>query len=130
MKWDPLRDLIALQDRLGRLDARDAGWNPPMDVYETQEQYVVTAELPGLTREQIRIELRDNELTVAGQRPDPGVPANAYQQMERLQGPFSRTFVFGDPIHADGVVAEFSNGVLTVTVPKTARAGAKRVDVK
>lgn len=130
MKWDPLKDLIALQDRLGRLDVREAGWNPPMDVYETQDRYVVTAELPGLTREQIRIELRDSELTIGGQRPNPGVPPDAYQQMERLQGPFERTFVFSDPIHADGVSAEFQSGVLTVTVPKTARPGAKRVEVK
>lgn len=130
MKWDPLRELLALQDRLGRLDVRDPGWNPPMDVYETQDRYVVTAELPGLTRDQIRIELSDTELTVAGQRPEPGVPAHAYQQMERLQGPFARTFVFGDPIDGDAVNAEFTNGVLTITVPKTSHQGAKRVEVR
>jgi HSP20 family protein len=129
MKWDPLRDLISLRDRLGRLDGREAGWNPPMDVYETPDRYVVTAELPGLTRDQIRIELHDSELTVAGHRPEPGVPADAYQQMERLQGPFARTFVFGDPVDGDGVTAEFSTGVLCITVPKARRPAPKRVDV-
>jgi HSP20 family protein len=101
-----------------------------VDVYETGDRYVVTAELPGLPREAIQIELRENELTLRGQRTDPGVPAAAYQQMERPQGPFARSFVFTDPIDADRVAAELANGVLTVTVFKAERPGARRVEVK
>jgi HSP20 family protein len=130
MNWDPLRELLSLQDRLGRLDVRQPGWNPPIDVYETEDRYVVAAELPGLTREQIRIDLREGELTLAGHRPEEGIPAHAYQQMERLQGPFARTFVFADPIDAERVSAELTAGVLVVVVPKAARPGARRVEVK
>ncbi len=130
MPWDPLRDIMALQDRLGRLHGPEPAWNPPVDVYETQDEYVVTAELPGLTREDIQIELREGELTIRGHRPDPGVRPDAYHRMERLQGPFDRGFMFAEPIAADRINAEFRDGVLTVTLPKAARAEARRIPVE
>lgn len=130
MPWDPFRDILALQDRLGRIHGRDPGWTPPVDVYETRDRYVVTAELPGLSRDHIHIELREGELTIRGSRPDPGVPADAYERMERLQGPFARTFVFAEAVDAERIVAEFREGVLTITLPKSARAEPRRVEVK
>ena len=130
MPWDPFRDLLAFQDRLGGLHGRDSAWTPPVDVYETPNEYVVTAELPGLSRDDIQIELREGELTIRGLRPDPGVRPDAYHRMERLQGPFNRGFVFADPIDADRINAEFRDGVLTVTVPKAAQAQARRIPVE
>jgi HSP20 family protein len=130
MPWDPLRDLMALQDRLGRLHGREPAWTPPVDVYETPDEYVVTAELPGVTREDIQIELREGELTIRGQRPEPSVRPDAYHRMERLQGPFTRGFVFADPIAADRINAEFHDGVLTITVPKAVRAEPRRIPVE
>ena len=128
--WDPLRDVLALQDRLGRLQDGETGWKPPVDVYETADRYVVTAELPGLTRDDIQIELRERELTLRGRRADPGVPPDAYRQIERLQGAFARTFVFGEPIDGETVTAEFRDGVLTVSVPKASRPTPRRIDVR
>ena len=125
--WDPLRDVMSLQDRLGQ---GESGWKPPVDVYETADRYVVTIELPGLARSDIQIELRERELRLRGRRPDPGVPPHAYQQMERLQGPFARTFVFAEPIDGETVAAEFREGVLTVTVPKASRPTPRRIDVQ
>lgn len=130
MPWDPFRDIIALQDRLGRLQGREHAWNPPVDVFETVEQYVVTAELPGLSREDIHIEVREGELTIRGERPAPVVTPDAYHRMERLQGPFSRAFAFAETIAAEQVSAEFRDGVLTVTVPKAPRAASKRVGLE
>ncbi|HSL24031.1 MAG TPA: Hsp20/alpha crystallin family protein [Vicinamibacterales bacterium] len=130
MPWDPVRDMMALQDRLGRIQGREPGWNPPVDVYETPDRYVVAAELPGLTREHIQIEVRDTELTIRGQRPDPGVAPDAYHRMERLQGPFARTFVFSESIAGDQITAEFRDGVLTVTVPKASRPEPRVIAVK
>ena len=128
MSWDPLREMMALQDRLSR--GRESGGTPPVDVYETEDRYVVTAELPGLARADIQIEMHDGELVIRGRRPDPGVPPVAYLQMERLQGPFGRAFLFTEPIDAERIAAEFRDGVLTVTVPKSARPEPRRIDVK
>lgn len=130
MPWDPLRDLMALQDRLGRLHGGESAWTPPVDVYETPDEYVVTAELPGLTRDEIQIELREGELTIRGQRADSGVRPDAYHRMERLQGAFIRGFVFADPIAADRINAEFRDGVLTITVPKAVQSEARRIPVE
>jgi HSP20 family protein len=130
MSWDPLREMMTLHDQLGRAQGRESGWTPAVDVYETDERYVVSAELPGLSRSDIQIELREGELVVRGQRPDPGVAPAAYQQMERLQGPFARAFLFAEPIAADAISAEFRDGVLTVIVPKALRPTAVRIDVK
>jgi HSP20 family protein len=130
MTWDPFREMMALHERLGRPHGREGGWTPPVDVYETEECYVVSADLPGLVRDDIQIELREGELVIRGQRPDPGTPPTAYRQMERPQGPFSRTFVFSEPIAADEISAEFRDGVLKVIVPKTSRPEPRRIDVK
>ena len=65
-RWDPLRDLFALQERIERMaDAGAAGWTPPVDLYETADRYVLTAELPGLTRDDIDINVQDGTLTRA-----------------------------------------------------------------
>lgn len=125
--WDPLRDVMSLHDRLG---PGESGWKPPVDVYETADRYVVTMELPGLSRSDIQIELRERELRLYGQRPDQGVPPRAYHQMERFQGPFDRTFVFGEAIDDQAVAAEFRDGVLTVMVPKASRPTPRRIDVR
>lgn len=129
MPWDPFRDIMALQDRLGRLQGREPAWNPPVDVYETPDQYVVTAELPGLSREDIQIEVREGELTIRGQRPTPSIRPDAYHRMERLQGPFARGFAFAEPVDADHIGAEFRDGVLTVTLPKAPRTQARRIEL-
>jgi len=130
MPWDPFRDIMALQDRLGRLQGREPAWNPPVDVYETADQYVVTAELPGLSRDDIHIELREGELTIRGQRPTATIRPDAYHRMERLQGPFARGFAFAEPIAGERITAEFHDGVLTVTLPKAPRLEPRRVELE
>jgi HSP20 family protein len=123
MPCDPLRDLRAWQERLERLAAQGgSAWDPPMDVWETAARYVVTAELPGLTREQIELALQDNQLTIRGLRPSAG-PETAtrhYHQVERGHGSFQRTFAFADAVDQDGISADLHDGVLTVTLRKIA----------
>jgi HSP20 family protein len=128
---DPLRDLMSLTDSLDRLDRltdRDgAGWLPPVDVYETPDRYIVTAELAGLDRRDIEIDAREDGLSLRGKRPDPGVPPHAYHRIERGQGQFQRRFVFAEPIDVARVAAEFKDGVLTITIPKQA---VRRITVR
>src|SRR5262249_40539193 len=68
-RWDPLRDLLALHEQLGNLVGTDApGWTPPVDLYETASEFVLTAELPGLSRDQIEIHAEDSRITIRGAR--------------------------------------------------------------
>jgi HSP20 family protein len=125
MPCDPLRDLRAWQERLERLAAqRGSAWDPPMDVYETPARYVVTAELPGLAREQVEIAVQDNRLTIRGVRPAAGAGSDAshYHQIERAHGSFERTFEFVDAVDQDAISADLRHGVLTVTLPKVTTA--------
>src|SRR4029079_4879135 len=68
-RWDPLRDLLALHEQLGQLVGTDApGWTPPVDLYETAAEFVPTAELPGLTRQQIELQAEDHRVVIRGAR--------------------------------------------------------------
>ena len=123
MPCDPLRDLRAWQERLERLAAQHGqAWVPPIDVYETEDRYVVTAEVPGLEREQIDVAVQDNRLMIRGLR-SVGTPESAsrhYHQVERGHGAFERTFRFADPVQENGITADLRDGVLTITLPKMA----------
>ena len=123
MPCDPLRDLRAWQERLERLAAHPGhAWVPPIDVYETEDRYVVTAEVPGLDREQIELAVQENRLMIRGMR-SAGTPQSSsrhYHQVERGHGSFERTFRFADAVEQDRITADLRDGVLTVTLPKAA----------
>jgi HSP20 family protein len=122
MLCDPLRDLRAWQERLERLAAQHAtAWAPPIDIYETDDRYVITAEVPGISREQVDLAVQDNRLTIRGSRSG-SEPESArhYHQVERGHGSFLRSFEFADAVDPEGITADLRNGVLTVTLPKSA----------
>jgi len=132
MACDPLRDLRAWQERLERIASQQASpWAPPIDVYETDDHYVISAELPGLPRDQIQLSVQDNRLTIRGERPS-GVGESTtrhYHQVERGHGPFYRVFEFAESVHHDAITADLRDGVLTVTLPKLATP-PRRIDVE
>jgi len=129
-RWDPLRDLLALQERIERLaDAGDAGWQPPVDVYEAADRYIVSAELPGLSRDAIELHVHDGQVTIRGQRPASQVPCERYHRVERGHGTFSRRFTLSSAIDVDRVSADLKDGVLTIVIPKAANAVPRRIDV-
>jgi HSP20 family protein len=134
MPWDPLRDLRVWQERLERLtEHRPDSWTPPIDVYETQDRYIVSAEVPGLAREHIDLALEDSRLTIRGQRADRSPTAGDvlhFHQVERGHGAFARTFEFASKIDIEGVSADLTNGVLTVTLPKAAPPPARKIEVR
>ena len=132
-RWDPLRDLLALHEQLGHLVGSDApGWTPPVDLYETTSDFVLTAELPGLARDQIDIHAEDTRIVIRGARsvgPDRDIPCEQFHRVERGHGRFSRAFSLPEPIDVDAVTADLKDGILTVTIPKVAGRGARRIDV-
>jgi HSP20 family protein len=132
-RWDPLRDLLALHEQLGQLVGSDApGWTPPVDLYETPAEFVLTAELPGLTRDQIEIHAEDMRLTLRGARtstPGREIPCEQFHRVERGHGRFSRTFALPEPIDVERIAADLRDGVLTITIPKAVDRAARRIDV-
>ena len=128
-RWDPIRDLLAIQQRLDRFAPGPAGWIPPVDLYETPSAYVITAELPGLKREDLDIQLVDGSLTLSGVRAERAVACEQYHRVERGHGSFSRTFHLPVPVDADRILADLHDGVLTVTCPKASNASARRIRI-
>jgi len=132
-RWDPLRDLLALHEQLGHLVGTDArGWTPPVDLYETPGEFVLTAELPGLSRDQIDIHAEDSRIVIRGARgsePARDIPCEQYHRIERGHGRFSRAFSLPEPIDVDHVTADLKDGVLTLTIPKLRDRTARRIDV-
>ena len=134
MAWDTMRDLRAWQERLERLSTHHPdSWTPPIDVYETDDRYVIAAELPGLPRDQIELALEDARLTIRGQRIDRTASSGDvihFHQVERGHGAFARTFEFGSKIDIEAVSADLTNGVLTVTLPKAAPVPVRKIEVR
>jgi HSP20 family protein len=131
-RWDPLRDLLAIQQRLHRYAPGQGGWIPPIDVHETAAAFVLTAELPGVLEADIQVHAADNAVTISGFRRERPAACEQYHRLERGQGEFTRTFELPMPITPGGISARLQNGVLTVSCPKQPAPGpveARRVPV-
>jgi len=127
-RWDPIRDLLNFQEKMSRLFEARPGesaarrlvrWCPAVDVLETPEAYIFRAELPGVGRENISIELRGHLLVLAGERlvePEPRIAA--YHSIERVHGFFERTFSLPGGVDVENARARYVDGVLEVLLPK------------
>lgn len=109
--------------------ARD-GWVPAVDVRETDESFVFTAELPGLTKQDVSITLEDNVLTLTGERQfETGEAKNEFRRIERSYGRFTRSFTLPNDVDNDRVEANYGDGLLTVTVPKTEKSKPRKIEI-
>ncbi|HZF11959.1 MAG TPA: Hsp20/alpha crystallin family protein [Thermoanaerobaculia bacterium] len=139
-----LEELARIQERINSLfeqallpadyEERDGGmglpgtWAPAVDVLETEDSYLLFAELPGVAREDIQLQVRERRLELTGRRQSLGEHRN-FLRMERSYGPFRRTFDLGMPVDTDGITANFDRGILRVAIPKRS-VGARTVPVK
>jgi HSP20 family protein len=137
---DPSREFEDIYDRMGQLvnaafgdmaglgRLAEAPWAPFADVSETEDAYVIRAELPGISKDQVDIQLQDRELVISGEVKD--TENGRRRRSSRRSGRFEyRTFLPGD-INPDGVSAELSDGILTVTVPKSEAAKPRKIEIK
>ena len=128
-----MRDLLAIHEQIGQLVGADApGWTPPVDLYETAIEFVLTAELPGLSRDQIDIHVEEFRVVVRGARtaiPAGDISNEQFHRVERGHGRFSRAFALPEAIDVERVRADLKDGVLTITIPKAPDRGARRIDV-
>ena len=109
-RWDPIRDLLAIQQRLDRFAPGPTGWAPPVDLHETDEAYVLTAELPGLRRDDLEIHMHEGRLTLSGVRRERTGPCEQFHRVERGRGSFRRTFLLPLPVDAERISADLRDG--------------------
>ena len=141
VRWDPVRELDSLQSDLNRIfdgffQGRPANgsanrrWIPAMDLAETEDHLVLRADLPGLTEDDVDIEIKDGVLTVTGERKaEQEEKGEGYHRVERAFGSFSRSLSLPQGIEAGAVSASFDRGVLEVRIPKPAERKATRVEI-
>ena len=143
IRWDPFRDLNSLQDRMNRLfeDANrgsrpeDASsttaWSPAVDIHETDVEIVVQAELPGMDRKDIELNLENNVLTLRGNREfEKEDKDENYHRIERAYGGFSRSFSIPAVVDDAKIRADYKEGVLTIALPKTQKAKPKQIKIE
>lgn len=110
-------------------DLRDV-WVPPVDVQETDESFVFTAELPGLSKDDVEITLEDNLLTLTGERKlEEKEEGKSYHRVERTYGSFSRSFSLPAQVESDNVAAKFESGLLRIEIPKAEQVKPRKIDI-
>jgi len=139
VRWQPRRELSSLQSEMNRLfntvfDAPGAGaarrWVPAMDLVEGENAYVLTADLPGLTQEDVKIEIEGTRLTVSGERrTQHEMREGGFHRIERASGSFARSLTLPKGVDAEAVTASFVNGVLEVRIPKPEVAKPRRIEI-
>jgi HSP20 family protein len=116
---------------LARTSQLLSGWTPALDIYEDQDNLFVRAELAGMKKEDINLSLQDGSLSISGERKSEGKYSDAeLYRAERFFGRFQRTVTLPVPVAADKVKAQYKDGILTVTLPKTEEAKPKQIDVR
>ena len=142
VRWDPFRDLNLLQDRMNRL-FEDAGrtwrtdepaatttWSPSVDIFETEGEIVVKAELPGMDRKDIQLNLENNVLSLRGERKfTKETKDENYHRIERSYGVFSRTFSIPATVDEEKIRADYKDGVLKIFLPKKEQAKPKQIKI-
>lgn len=144
VRWDPARELDTLQSDVNRLfdsffgrrgepggaSAARRRWVPAMDLVETDDSLVLRADLPGLGRDDVAIEVKDGVLTIAGERKaEHEEKKEGYHRVERSFGRFSRSLELPQGVDAGSVSAEFADGVLEVRIPKPAERQPTRIEI-
>jgi len=115
---------------LARTSQLLSGWTPALDVFEDKDNLFVKAELPGMKREDIDVSLHDGTLSISGERKSEGKYQDAeVYRAERFFGRFQRTVSLPTPVAADKVKAQYKDGILTITLPKTEEAKPKHIEV-
>ncbi len=143
VRWDPFRELEDMSERLNRMFARPAlrssgketltvaDWVPTVDISETDEEYLIKAELPEVKKEDVKVTVEDGVLTLQGElRQETAVKVKSYHLVERSYGSFVRSFTLPESVDEAKVKAEYKDGVLSLHLPKTEKVKPKAIEVK
>lgn len=142
VKWNPMRDMLSLNSRAdrfindffypsrgGRL-SRDWGWTPRVDIYEAENAIILKAELPGVEKDSIVVDVKDRVLTLKGERSsDNEVEEENYYRRERTYGSFERRFNLPDHVDPEKITADYKDGILKVGIPKPEETRPRQITV-
>ena len=135
-RWEPFRGVNTLQDQFNRLFDRNGeessltAWAPAVDIYETEHELVVKADLPEVDPKDLDIRVENNILTIRGERKfEKKVNEDNYLRVERAYGSFARSFTLANTVNSDAIKADYQDGVLTLTIPKREEAKPKQIKV-
>ncbi|HEX5363462.1 MAG TPA: Hsp20/alpha crystallin family protein [Gallionella sp.] len=143
VKWDPFKELEDMSSRLNRLFGRSmlpvesdrellsvADWMPSVDISETESAYLIKAEIPGVQKEDVKVTIEDGMLTLQGERKQEKEEKDKkFHRIERSYGCFMRSFRVPDDADESAIKAEFKDGLLNVTLNKSAKSRANAVNV-
>lgn len=142
MRWSPVRDILNIQDEMSRLfnafftrtsdrtEGRTLSWSPLVDISETDDKIKVTAEVPGMKKDDIKISIQDNVLTLKGEKKQEKEEKDKNShRVERAYGAFERSFSLPASVQTDKVKASYKEGVLTISLPKPEEAKPKEIDI-
>lgn len=131
IRWDPFRDIVTLREKMNRLfedaftgrgedkELISSMWTPAVDIFENENELVLTAEIPGIEEKDVEIKIEDNTLTLKGERKfEKETKEENYHRIERSYGSFYRAFTLPHSVDAEKVQAEHENGVLRISMPK------------
>jgi HSP20 family protein len=140
MGWSPAREFETLRQEIDRvfntfwpqdaMTSSAARWAPRIDLRETEDEYVLQADLPGMKQEDLDIQFQGGMLLLKGERKLERETHNGYHHRERTYGAFARSFALGAPVEAEKISATYKDGVLEVHVPKTASAKPKHIAIQ
>jgi len=139
-RWDTSGGLSGLQEQVNRLfesafprrsdNSALTTWTPAVDIYETENELVVKADLPEVSEKDLDVRVENNMLSIRGERKfEQKVEEENYLRVERTYGTFSRSFSLPNTVSTEAIKADYKNGVLTVTLPKRAESKPKQVKV-
>ena len=139
-RFEPYRGASSLQDQINRLfndvferpgeESNLTSWAPAVDIFETEHDLVVKADLPDVDPKDLDIRVENNMLTIRGERKFEGKGSeDKYLRVERAYGSFSRNFSLASTVNPEAIKADYQNGVLTLTVPKREEAKPKQIKV-
>ncbi len=139
-RWEPFRGANSLQDQVNRLfsdvferqgeESSLTAWAPSVDIYETEHELVVKADLPEVDPKDLDIRVENNILTIRGERKfEKNVNEENYLRVERAYGSFARSFTLASTVNSEAIKADYQNGVLTLSIPKREEAKPKQIKV-
>ncbi|HHL40812.1 MAG TPA: Hsp20/alpha crystallin family protein [Deltaproteobacteria bacterium] len=143
VKWNPFKDMLYFQERMSRIfdeslagegggmNSATGAWSPPVDIYETGDRIVLKAELPGVSIDDVAVEVKDNVLVLRGERRHRKGPGEEnFHMMECPYGIFERVFNLPHVVNRSEVKASLKDGVLEISVPKTAEQKVEKIKIE
>ena len=142
IKWDPFRDMVTLREKMNRMfedvfsgrsenkELTAGTWAPAVDIFETENELVMTAEIPGIEEKDVEIKIEDNTLSIRGERKfEKETKEENYHRLERSYGSFYRAFTLPSSVDPERIQAEQENGVLKISMPKRQELKPRKVRI-